>query len=219
MSRPSLRLLAAATALMAAGHAHAVDLLPRAGLQLGNYSIEGFGGYKEQFTGGPTFGLTAAGDTLIADFNVDTMPVNVGANGGLSTQKGWRAELAGTLGLRVHEGIVLIAGMRTTRYGTGFGKSDTGEASGPFFGVNFPDLRLASSTRDIMSLSIAIQQTTFNNKLTQREEEADVGVNIRLGYRRAGSPHSFGLRYQSFGGDTYQEYATTLQYSYVFSSF
>lgn len=219
MSRPTLRLLAAATALMAAGHAHALDLLPRAGVQAGNYSIEGFGGYKDQVTAGPTLGLTAAGDLLIADINLDTMPANVGANSGLGTQKGWRAELAGTLGLRVHEGIVLIAGMRTTRYGTGFGKADTGEASGPFFGVNFPDLRLASSTRDIMSLSVAIQQTTFNNKLTRREEDADVGVNIRLGYRRAGSPHSFGLRYQSFGGDTYQEYVTTLQYSYVFSSF
>ena len=217
MSRPTLRLLAAATALMAAGHAHALDLLPRAGVQLGNYSSEGFGGYKDQVTAGPTLGLTAAGETLIADINLDTMPVDLTALSGPS--KGWRAELAGTLGWRVHEGIVLIAGMRNTRYGSGFGKSETGEASGPFFGVNFPDLRLASSTRDIMSLSIAIQRTTYKNNVARTQEDADVGVSIRLGYRRAGSPHSFGLRHQSFGSDTYQEYVSTLQYSYVFSSF
>ena len=209
--------LAAAALLAFSASASAVDFLPRLGVQLGNYYVEG-AGVSETFTGGPTMGLTVSGDMLFADVNFEALPVDV-IGPGRTYVEGWRSELSGTLGLRVHDGVVLIAGYRTSRYGESFGDTKFGDNSGPFFGVNFPELRLGSSNRDILSLSVAIQRTTFTDRSNNLEEDGDTGVNIRIGYRRAGSPHSFGVRYQSFGSPTYQEYLTTLQYSYVFSSF
>jgi len=209
--------LAATGLLMLSATASAVDFLPRLGVQVGSYSVEG-AGTSDSVTAGPTLGLTMAGDYLFADVNYEALPVDViGPN--FTFVSGWRSEAAATLGFRVYDGVVLIAGYRTSMYGESFGAGKFGDNSGPFIGVNFPELRLGSSNRDIMSLSIAIQQTTLKDKINHVEQDSDVGVNIRLGYRRAGSPHSFGLRYQSFGSPSYQEYLTTLQYSYVFSSF
>lgn len=214
----TLRHALAATSLLAlSATASAVDFLPRVGVQFGSYSVEG-NGTSDSVTAGPTMGLTMSGDALFADVNFEALPVDV-AGPNSAYVSGWRSEVAATLGLRVHDGIVLIAGYRTSRYGETFAAAKFGDNSGPFIGVNFPELRLGSSNRDIMSLSIAIQQTTLKDKVNNVEQDSDTGVNIRVGYRRAGSPHSFGVRYQSFGSPSYQEYLTTLQYSYVFSSF
>lgn len=208
----------AATALLAfSATASAVDFLPRLGVQVGNYSVEG-AGTSDTVTGGPTMGLTASGDWLFADVNFEALPVDV-IGPGPKYVKGWRSEVSGTIGFRVYDGVAIIAGYRNSGYGENFGSGKFGKNAGPFVGVNFPELRLGSSNRDILSLSIAIQSTTFTDKSNNVKQDGDTGVNIRLGYRRAGSPHSFGLRYQSFGSPTYQEYLTTLQYSYVFSSF
>jgi hypothetical protein len=209
--------LAAASLLAVSATASAVDFLPRLGVQVGSYTVEGAGS-SDNVTGGPTMGLTLSGDALFADVNFEALPVDV-IGPGPAFVKGWRSELSGTMGYRVYDGVVLIAGYRTSLYGESFGSSKFGDNSGPFIGVNFPELRLGSSNRDIMSLSIAIQSTTYTDKSTNIELDGDTGVNIRVGYRRAGSPHSFGVRYQSFGSPSYQEYLTTLQYSYVFSSF
>jgi hypothetical protein len=209
----------AATGLFALGfNACAVDLLPRAGLQVASYRIEAPSGDTETVAGGPTLGLTVAGERLFADFNVEALPVDLPGRNGVFIS-GWRSEAAATLGMRVHEGVLLIAGYRTSLYGERFGKGTLADNSGPFIGVHFPELRLGSSNRDVLSLSIAVQRNTLTDKVSRVEEHADTGVNIRLGYRRAGSPHSFGVRYQSFGSPSYQEYLTTLQYSYVFGSF
>jgi len=197
--------------------ASAVDFLPRLGVQVGSYSVEG-AGTSDTITGGPTMGLTASGDWLFADVNFEALPVDV-IGPGRRYVTGWRSEVSGTLGFRVYDGVAIIAGYRNSSYGESFGNGKLGKNAGPFVGVNFPELRLGSSNRDILSLSIAIQRTTFTDKSTNVEQEGDTGVNIRVGYRRAGSPHSFGVRYQSFGSPTYQEYLTTLQYSYVFGSF
>jgi hypothetical protein len=208
--------LAALSLLAFSATASAVDFLPRLGVQLGNYYVEGIG-VNEAVTGGPTLGLTLAGETVFADVNFEALPVDV--INGPRYVTGWRTETSGTVGLRVYEGVMLIAGYRNSQYGDSFGSGKFGQNAGPFVGVNFPELRLGSSNRDILSLSIAIQRTTFTDKSNNVEQDGDTGVNIRVGYRRAGSPHSFGVRYQSFGSPTYQEYLTTLQYSYVFSSF
>lgn len=208
--------LAAAALLALSASASAVDFLPRMGVQFGNYYVEGIG-VNEAVTGGPTLGLTVAGEWLFADVNFEALPVDV--INGPRYVKGWRSETSGTLGLRIHEGVLLIGGYRISQYGDAFGSGKFGKNAGPFVGVNFPELRLGSSNRDILSLSVAIQRTTFTDKSNNVEQDGDTGVNIRIGYRRAGSPHSFGVRYQSFGSPTYQEYLTTLQYSYVFSSF
>lgn len=209
---------AIAAALVAfSASASAVDFLPRLGVQAGHYSVEGVG-TSDTVTGGPTMGITASGDWLFVDVNFEALPVDV-IGPGRQYVKGWRSETSGTFGFRVYDGVAVIAGYRNSAYGESFGSGKFGKNAGPFVGVNFPELRLGSSNRDILSLSIAIQRTTFTDKSNNVEQDGDTGVNIRLGYRRAGSPHSFGLRYQSFGSPTYQEYLTTLQYSYVFSSF
>jgi hypothetical protein len=209
--------MAAAALFAFSASASAVDFLPRLGVQLGNYSVEG-AGTSDTFTGGPTMGLTVSGDWLFADVNFEALPVDV-IGPGPKYVSGWRSEVSGTVGFRVYEGVALIAGYRNSSYGESFGNGKFGKNAGPFFGVNFPELRLGSSNRDILSLSVAIQRTTYTDKSTQTELEGDTGVNIRIGYRRAGSVHSYGVRYQSFGSPNYQEYLTTLQYSYVFSSF
>jgi hypothetical protein len=188
------------------------------GVQAGYYTVEG-AGVSASATLGPTFGLTmSSGDNLFADFSLETLPVDV-IGPRYTMSRGWRTEMSGTVGYRVYDGVVLIGGYRSSRYGESLGSAKLGDNSGPFVGINFPELRLGSSNRDILSLSIAVQQTTFTDKVNHVEQDSDVGVNIRLGYRRAGSPHSFGLRYQSFGSPSYQEYLSTLQYSYVFSRF
>lgn len=195
----------------------AVDFLPRIGAQLGRYTVEG-AGTGESTPVGPTMGLTMAGDTVFGDLNFEALPVDV-IGPGSRLRSGWRTEVSATVGVRVYDGIALIAGYRRSGYGEGFGSAKFGDNSGPYVGVNFPELRLGSSNRDIMSLSIAIQKTTYTDKANRVELDSDLGVNIRVGYRRAGSPHSFGVRYQSFGSPNYQEYLTTLQYSFVFGSF
>lgn len=198
--------------------AAALDLLPRAGLQLASYLNEAPPGDSDTVAAGPTLGLTLAGERLFADFNFEALPVTLpGRNNSLIS--GWRSEAAATLGVPVHEGVWLIAGYRSSLYGERFGRGALADNSGPFVGVHFPELRLGSSNRDVLSLAVAIQRTTLTDKVSRVKEHADTGVNIRLGYRRAGSPHSFGVRYQSFGSPSYQEYLTTLQYAYVFGSF
>lgn len=218
MSTTAFRAAAAAGLFVFAAAAGAVDLLPRAGLQLASYLNEAPPGDSDTVAAGPTLGLTVAGDRLFADFNFEALPVNLPGRSG-AIVSGWRSEAAATLGVPVHEGVWLIAGYRTSLYGERFGKAALADNSGPFVGVNFPELRLGSSNRDVLSLAVAIQRTTLTDKVSRVKERADTGVNIRLGYRRAGSPHSFGVRYQSFGSPSYQEYLTTLQYAYVFGSF
>jgi hypothetical protein len=212
-----LRLAALGAMALPGGASWAVDLLPRIGVQAGYYAVDA-AQYSQMATLGPTAGMTIAGERLIGDLNLEALPVDV-AQSPTTMARGWRTELSGTFGVRIIEGVVLIAGYRTSRYGRNFASSNLGDNSGPFIGINLPELRLASSDRDILSLSIAAQQTTFTDRVRRAEEDSDIGVNIRLGYRRAGSPHSFGVRYQTFGSESYQEYLTTLQYAYVFGSF
>jgi hypothetical protein len=216
--KPSHLLLALVATVAGHTSAHAIDFLPRAGVQLGHYSVENLG-TRELVTVGPTLGLTLGMGNAIADISAEALPVEVAGTSSQGWTRGWRSELSFTAGYQVLEGVMLIGGYRTSRYGERFGSSQMGDNSGPFVGVNFPELRLGSSNRDILSLAVAIQATTYTDRVRKVEQDSDVGVNIRLGYRRAGSPHAFGLRYQSFGSPSYQEYLTTLQYAYVFGRF
>jgi hypothetical protein len=210
--------LTLAATVLAHGAAFAIDLLPRAGVQVGHYSVENLG-TQELVTAGPTLGLTLAIGNAVADLSAEALPVDIAGTPSQGWIRGWRSELTVTGGYQVLDGVVLIGGYRTSRYGERFGSSQMGDNSGPFVGVNFPELRLGSSNRDILSLAVAIQATTYTDRVRGVEQDSDVGVNIRLGYRRAGSPHAFGVRYQSFGSPSYQEYLTTLQYAYVFGRF
>lgn len=204
--------------LLACGSTCALDLLPRVGFQVGHYSVENFG-TREVVTLGPTLGFTLGLGNAVADISAEALPVDISGATGQGWVRGWRSELSASVGYQVLDGVVLIGGYRTSRYGERFGSAQLGDNSGPFVGVNFPELRLGSSNRDILSLAVAIQATTYMDHVRQIEQNSDIGVNIRLGYRRAGSPHSFGVRYQSFGSPSYQEYLTTIQYAYVFGRF
>ncbi len=209
--------LAATSLLCLSATASAVDFQPRLGVQVGNYYVEG-AGTSEKMTGGPILGLSMGGEYGFADVGFEALPVDVIGPGSRLTS-GWRSEVTGTLGFFVTEGVALIGGYRSSGYGESFASSKFGTNAGPFVGVSFPDLRIGSSNRNLLTLSIAIQQTTYTDKSNNLKLDSDTGVNIRVGFRRAGSPHSIGVRYQSFGSPTYQEYLTSLQYSYVFGSF
>ena len=211
------RALTAAGLLCLSAAASAVDFQPRIGVQVGSYYVEG-AGESESVTGGPIMGLSMGGEYGFADVGFEALPVDVIGPGNVM-KEGWRSELTGTVGFFVYEGVALIGGYRSSGYGESFGSAKFATNAGPFLGVSFPELRLGSSNRDILALSIAIQRTSYKDKSTGVTLDGDTGVNIRVGYRRAGSPHSIGLRYQSFGSPNYQEYLTSLQYSYVFGSF
>ncbi|MCL4695812.1 MAG: hypothetical protein KJ023_01930 [Burkholderiaceae bacterium] len=216
--KKALSRLFATACLAAAGlaPAHAIDLLPRVGVQLGNaYMLAG--AESNGLTGGLSLGMTAAGEALFFDVNLEALAMDIPSAGVLVS--GYRSELGATVGVRVHDGIALIAGYRQAQYGEGLGSGKLAKNSGPFFGVNFPELRLGSSNRDILSLSLAVQRNTYESTTNNIPNDTDVGFSIRVGYRKAGSPHSFGLRYQGFGSAQFDESLTTLQYSYVFGSF
>jgi hypothetical protein len=217
--KKALPRLCATACLAVAGlaPAHAVDLLPRVGVQFGNaYMLAG--SESNGPTGGLSLGVTAAGEALFVDLNVESLAMDI-PGGNFTLVSGYRSEIGATVGLHVHEGVALIAGYRRASYGESVGSGKLAVNSGPFFGVNFPELRLGSSNRDILSLSIAVQRNTYESATNNIPNDTDVGFSIRLGYRKAGSPHSFGLRYQGFGSAQFDESITTLQYSYVFGSF
>ena len=219
MSKKVVSRLIAATCLGLAGlsPAHAIDLLPRMGVQFGNaYMLAG--SESNGLTGGLSLGMTAAGEALFFDVNLEALALDV-PGGNFTLVSGYRSEIGATVGVHVYEGVALIAGYRRATYGESIGSSKLAVNSGPFFGVNFPELRLGSSNRDILSLSIAVQRNTYESATNNIPNDTDVGFSIRLGYRKAGSPPSFGLRYQGFGSAQFDESITTLQYSYVFGSF
>ena len=217
--KKALPRLVATTCLAAAGvaPAYAIDLLPRVGVQLGNaYMLAG--AESNGPIGGLSLGLTAAGERVFFDVNVESLAMDIpGGNGTLVS--GFRSEVGATVGVHVYDGVALIAGYRRANYGESIGSGKLANNSGPFVGVNFPELRLGSSNRDILSLSLAVQRNTYESRVNPLPNDSDVGFSIRLGYRKAGSPHSFGLRYQGFGSAQFDESITTLQYSYVFGSF
>ena len=197
-----------------AAQASAVEVSPRIGVELGSYIVKDSDGG----TAGVTAGVTVGFPYFFTDVGLETMSFEVPdpANG-LTLVDGSRSEATFTVGVPVWQSLSLIGGYRTVFYGTSFLKSDSATMNGPFFGVALNNLHMGESTKDIFSIAFAAQPTTYEAKGGNFGEESDVGMSIKMGYRRAGTPHSFGIRYQVFGGDqTYDEYLTHLQYSYLF---
>lgn len=200
-----------------AGQAQAFDLAPRVGAVAGYYDLVADDGVS----GGLSAGVTALAGPVFADLNVEaaSFMVRDPANTGLQTDvaDGWRTDTAFTLGIPVWHSLSIIGGYRYVIYGTELLKHDAATMYGPFAGIMISDLRMSGSEKDLFSFGFALQPTTFKAKSGDIGSESDVGVSIRLGYRQAGTPHSFAIRYQSFGGDkSYDEYVTSLQYSYLF---
>jgi hypothetical protein len=191
--------------------ASAADFSPRIGASFNSYTA----GNTESGAGlGVSTGLIMSANSTFLDLNLEVSPFGV-QKPTTGFEKGWRTEAALTAGYAVYKTVYVIGGYRDVGYSKDFGKRDAAKLNGGFVGLLVSNLRLGDSDKDIFSFSFAVQPTTYEP--VGRPSETDVGASIRLGYRRAGSPHSFALRHQGFGGDlTYDEYQTSLQYSYQF---
>ena len=218
MSYPKSTLaIAALMSLFAAQTASATDISPRVGVSgvWWNTGEKGEGAVG----GGAHAGTTITFDQAFLDLNVETMQFSVRkpTNTGLATDQtaGWRSEASVAAGIPVWNTFSVFGGYRLVNYGTDIGSSNAATMSGVFAGVALSSLSMPGDDKNLFSIAFAIQPTEFKAK--NGNAETDVGVSIKLGYRRAGSPHGMAIRYQSFGGDkTYSEYSTTLQYSYSF---
>jgi hypothetical protein len=194
---------------------HALDIIPRVGVNFGKYRFE----YDEpdpevkQYDEIPglTAGLLFASPGFFIDLSTELYEVN------WSTQKPKRSELALTLGLPVYKTIYLIGGYRTATYGTSYYKDDIGYQRGGFVGFSINNLRLGDDSKDILSLSYVFQPAEIITNYTNIKEDG-VGYGIKLGWRRAGSPHNVSFRYQNFGAEL-EETIHLINYSYIFSSF
>jgi hypothetical protein len=197
--------------------AKAVEVSPRIGIEIGHYDVVVDSGLN----GGLTAGVTVSFPYVYTDLGLETMSFSVRdpANIGLRTNMvdGYRSEATLTVGIPVWQSLSVFGGYRYVVYGTKLINSNSATMDGGFLGVALNNLHMGESTKDIFSFAFAVQPTTYKAKSGSYGEETDVGASIKLGYRRAGTPHSFGLRYQAFGGDkSYDEYLTSLQYSYLF---
>lgn len=197
--------------------AAAVDIAPRLGVSANRYDTQVANGTCASI--GLSAGATISTPAVFGDVSIEALPMSVRSpsNVGLTRNMvdGWRTEASVTVGVPVWNSLSIIGGYRGVSYGTDAAKSNAATMSGAFIGVSLANLRMTE--RDIFSISFALQPTDYKAKSGTYGTESDIGTSIRLGYRRAGSPHTFGIRYQSFGGDrSYDEYITTLQYSYLF---
>ena len=198
-----------------AAQANAVEVSPRIGVEAVYYNTVASSGAA----GGVTAGVTVSVPYVFADVGLETMNFSVRdpANQGFANNQvdGWRSEGTLTVGVPVWQSLYIIGGYRYVIYGTELLKSDAATMDGAFLGVAFNNLHMGESTKDIFNIAFAFQPTTYKPK--NSADETDVGMSVKMGYRRAGTPHSFAIRYQTFGGDkTYDEFLTSLQYSYLF---
>lgn len=196
---------------------NAVQVSPRIGVEAVYYNTVASSGAA----GGLTAGVTVSIPYVFADVGLETMNFSVRdpANRGLANNQvdGWRSEGTLTVGVPVWQSLYIIGGYRYVVYGTELFKSDAATMDGAFLGVAFNNLHMGESTKDIFNIAFAFQPTTYKPKNSILGDETDVGMSVKMGYRRAGTPHSFAIRYQTFGGDkTYDEFLTSLQYSYLF---
>lgn len=214
--RKSALALAAVSTLTIAQLAQAVDISPRAGISAGFYNTGTTDGVGGGFNAGTTFTF----DRVFVDVNLEAVQFsvrdpNASASNSTAQTDGWRSEASVAAGLPVWNTFSLFGGVRQVRYGTSLGASNSATMSGPFIGMALSSLTMPGDDKNLFSISFAVQPTTYTPN--NRSAEKDVGLSVKLGYRRAGSPHAWAIRYQSFGGEiSYSEYSATLQYAYNF---
>lgn len=200
-------LLAAVTAAAQAE----MTVIPRVGVQLGHYSLFGSPSIVAQevseVTIGGNAGFTAQSGRFLADLNLEALQFDAAGT------DVWRTEVAGTVGMAFYRSAYVIGGYRSASYGDALLNDDIATMTGPFLGIALAGLQMGDDGKDVFNFSFAVNANTFETDVTESD---DVGVSLRIAYRRAGSPHSFGIRYQSFGSDEVDEYFTTLGYSYSF---
>lgn len=188
-------------------------VIPRVGVQLGQYQQFGFVEVSELTIGGNA-GLTVQSGRLLADLNLEALQFEF--EGVAAGTDMWRTEVAGTVGVAFYRSAYLIGGYRSASYGDSLMNDDFATMTGPFLGIALAGLQMGDDGKDVFNISFAVNGNTYESSFSSFGESEDVGLSLRIAYRRAGSPHSFGLRYQSFGSDEVDEYFTTLGYSYSF---
>lgn len=184
------------------------NFIPRVGVQMGDYSLWG-AEVIEEVTFGGNAGVSYSSGKFLTDLNVEALSFSGGSD------DIWRSEIALTVGYAFYRSAYVIGGYRTAKYGDSIFSDDFGDMDGPFLGLALAGLQMGDDAKDIFDFSFAVNANKFTDGLGNTSD-SDVGVSLRLGYRRAGSPHSVGIRYQSFSSDAFDEYFTTIGYSYTF---
>ena len=190
------------------------EIIPRVGINAGNYYLEEFlsGGVAEdEFVVGPKVGvLTTFGDNFL-DLSFETYSFSLDSDVDID-----RSEFAGTYGFLIRETMYGIIGYQYAAFGDGVFDSDFGESYGPFAGVSVNNLRMGQDSTNVFSLGFAVQ---LQETEIQGLSDSELSMNIRAGFRKAGEPHGFSAKFQTFGSDFHSEYITMLSYNYQFAAF
>ena len=189
----------------------AVDLVPRIGVNVGSYYLEEYvtGDTADEVVVGPTAGLLFV---LTEDSFFDLALELYSFDTEFSGDSTDRSELALTFGMRMHETMYAIFGFQSATYGDGYFDDAFATSSGPYAGVSVNNLRMGQDSTNVFSIALALQAQT--TEITGVPESSDLSFNLKLGYRSAGSPHSFSMKYQTFGSEFHAEWIGMFNYSY-----
>jgi len=194
------------------------QIIPRIGASLTSYEMSLYSSPNfveiSEVGYGVNAGATLSNGKMLLDLSTELMMI------GDDALDITRSEIAVTLGVAVYKSLYLIGGYRQAEYGDGAYANDYGKMDGPFIGISLSGLSMGEDGKDLFDVSFVLNEVSFKSgNIEQEGAFADSGT-IRIGYRRAGSPHGFGLKYQSyyteagFGG--FEDFSASLTYTYSF---
>ena len=199
-------------ALMVFATTATAEVFPRVGFNVGNYYLEDYNSFDaaDEIVAGPTFGALFLFNDSFIDLSAESYQFSTEFGADID-----RTEIAGTYGFRLRETMYGLIGYQNAFYGDGIMDDETGESYGPFVGISINNLRMGQDSKNVFSLALAVlaQTTDYAN-----ESSDDVSTNIKIGYRRANTPHGFAVKYQNFGSDLQAEWITMFNYSYQFGA-
>lgn len=202
--------------LLISSESYAVDLVPRIGINAGSYYLEEYlsGDTVDQLVVGPTAGLLfVLTEDSFFDLGLELYSFETEFTGETID----RSELALTYGMRLYETMYAIFGYQSATYGDGYFDDAFATSSGPYAGVSVNNLRMGQDSTNVFSIALALQAQT--TEITGVPESSDLSFNLKLGYRSAGSPHSFSMKYQTFGSEYHAEWIGMFNYSYQLGAF
>lgn len=206
-----------------------MDLIPRISVGASYYKAwDGFNGVNENIQGWSTAettyvlggGLLLNGDNWFFDTSLETLPFTMTNDQYSGLEKDlYKTELAFSAGYRVYKDLYAIGGYRYGLIGEEMFE-DTITQSGPFVGISINGLSMGDDLQDIFSVSFAVQFAEVEDSSAKEygvvNSDDSLGFNMKFGYRRAGSPHSFALKYQQITSESdlvLNENQITLLYS------
>lgn len=189
------------------------ETVPRAGVNVGNYYLEEYtgGDTADNIVLGPTAGILWAKKDHFFDIAAEIYSFSTDSGVDIT-----RTELAATYGFHLRETMYGIAGFQYAMYGDSILNTDIGTSYGPFVGISINNLRMGQDSSNVFSIAAAVlfQETEYAN-----QTGSDISFNMKVGYRKAGEPHSYGLKFQTFGSDLHAEWISMFNYSYQFTAF